>query len=106
MKSKKRFLVAASLAVAVILPSASFAEDAKPNGGQNKMQQLHEKGSAAPALKTLDADNKRLEKSFADLLVKEGYSPTANCKTTCSVSCTWVNGVCQPTTTCSVTCGY
>jgi hypothetical protein len=72
-----------------------------------KLQQLKAQGASAPMLKTLEEDNKRLATSFKDLLVKEGYTPQAgDCKTTCSVSCTWVNGVCQPTTTCSVTCGF
>ena len=73
----------------------------------NKLQQIKEKGAGAPVLKNLEADNKKLASSFKDLLVKEGYTPQAgNCQTTCSVSCTWINGVCQPTTTCSVTCGF
>lgn len=71
-----------------------------------KLQQLKAQGSAAPALKNLDADNKKLADGFKDLLVKEGYTPQGeDCKYTCSVTCTWVNGSCQPTTTCSVTCG-
>ena len=88
------------LALAALCSLNAVAQD-------NKLQQIKEKGASAPALKTLESDNKKLASSFKDLLMKEGYTPQGDsCKTTCSVSCTWVNGVCQPTTTCSVTCGF
>lgn len=88
------------LTIFVSLPTMSIA-------GESKMQALTEHGASASVLKSLDADNKKLGESFKQLMIKEGYiKPDAlDCKTTCTVTCTWVNGVCQATTSCSVTCG-
>lgn len=100
------FTVAALLALSSV-SSQSHAEEPAPSPQSPKLQQLHEKGAGASALKTLDADNAKLEKAFSELLVNQGYiSAGGNCRTVCTVSCTWVNGQCQPTTSCSVQCDW
>lgn len=87
-----------AISTALLFSSAHAAEP--------KMQQLHDKAGAAPALKDLDKDNKKLSEEFKQLLIKQGYAPSAleNCHTECTVSCTWVNGQCQPTTSCTLKC--
>lgn len=100
MSIYKRVASLALLTIFVSLPTLSIAEEAK-------LQELKEKGAAAPVLKSLDADNKKLAEQYKQLMIKEGYiKPEANCTTVCTVSCTWVNGVCQPTTSCSLQCGF
>lgn len=91
-----------SVAVAISLSMIGVV-----NAQDAKLMQLKEKGAQAPMLKSLDADKKKLEKSFQELLIKEGFiQPNAsNCQVQCTVSCTWVNGQCQPTTSCSLVCG-
>lgn len=98
---KTKLLILGLMSFVFITPS--FGQD------KSKMSELKAKMTEAakvtPALKTLDADNKKLATDFEELLKKNGYTPQAlTCETTCSVSCTWVNGQCQPTTTCSLTC--
>lgn len=98
---KKRLLVIGMLACITIAPSYG-QEKAKMTELKEKMTDV---AKATPALKTLDADNKKLAVSFGELLKKNGYTPQGlTCEPSCTVSCTWVNGQCQATTSCTVTC--
>lgn len=96
MNMKRIFLAIVTVFLTSALPFVAYTQD-------TKLKELHEKGAAAPMLKSLDADTKRLSESFKELLIKEGFADRA-CTTTCTVSCTWVNGTCQPTTSCSLKC--
>ncbi len=97
-----KIVLAFLLAVGVLGVSVSQAQ-----GPKAKMETLKDLAPSDTAtLKGLEADTKKLERSFNELLIKQGFTdPKAlKCQTTCSVTCTCVNGKCQPTTTCSVTC--
>ena len=98
---KSIFRLAVVAVFSIVLTGLANAEEAK-------LQQPMEGVSQAPVPKALDADTEKLEKSFNELMIKEGYiQPNAtNCRTECSVSCTWIDGKCQPTTTCKLVCDW
>ncbi|MBB4590469.1 hypothetical protein GGE50_006401 [Rhizobium leguminosarum] len=96
---RKFFL--ATLLVSTILPlSSAYSAD-------SLMKTLSASVPKNEANQSIDEKLKSFSDKFKSLAVSEGIAgETEACQTVCSASCSWVNGVCQVTTTCSLQCGF
>lgn len=86
----------------------AFALMATPALAQetDKLLDISKNGTNAPSLKNMDSDLKDLAAKFQKMLNEQGFGNDKACQTVCTASCTWVNGQCQATTSCSLQCGF
>lgn len=84
----------------VLSSSSAFSQESLLKGFSDQMSQ-NEAAAGMSEKMTTFADK------FKALAISEGISgETEACKTVCSVSCNWVDGKCQPVTTCSLQCDF
>lgn len=85
--------------------SCLFLSVANVQAAESVLRQLSKTASPGDVLKSTDEEMKKVSEKFQSLMIDQGFADK-ECKTICSVSCTWVDGKCQATTTCSLQCGF